>query len=146
MYEFLEYRVEDAMTRRPVVITRRTPLREIEEIFARNNFNTLPVVDSGGHLTGVVTKLDVLRAFLFTPQSMVPAYEEIMQKPAERVITWEPITVAPDEPLTRVVQKMVHSRCKSFPVVSHGLLVGIIAREDVLAALRRAARGERPAA
>ena len=144
MYEFLEYRVEDVMTRDPVVITRDTPLVEIEKIFDGHNFNSLPVVEEDRHLVGVVTKLDVLKAFLFTPETVIPRYAEIVREPAERVATWEPMTAAPDEPLTRLVQKMVHTRCKSFPVVSEGRLVGIVAREDVLRALRRAAEGKKP--
>jgi CBS domain-containing protein len=56
------------------------------------------------------------------------------------------MTVAPDDPLTHVLQKMVHTRCKSFPVLEDDRLVGIVAREDVLRALRRAAEGRRPRA
>jgi CBS domain-containing protein len=38
----------------------------------------------------------------------------------------------------------LETRYKSFPVVAGALLVGVIAREDVLRALRRAAAGEHP--
>jgi CBS domain-containing protein len=42
---------------------------------------------------------------------------------------------------------MVATRNKSFPVVDEdGRLVGMVAREDVMRALRRAAAGERPTA
>ena len=144
MYEFLEYRVDDVMTRNPVVVGRHTPLLEIERIFEAHDFNSLPVVDDEGRLLGVVTKLDVLRAFLFTPRSIIPPYDEIMKAPAERVITWEPITVFADEPLTRVLEKIVHRGCKSFPVVHGDRLVGIVSREDILRGLRRAAEGKHP--
>jgi len=40
---------------------------------------------------------------------------------------------------------MVATRNKSFPVVdAKGALVGVVAREDVMQALRRAGTGERP--
>jgi CBS domain-containing protein len=143
MYEFLEYQVCDTMTYRPVTITRATPLSEVEALFEAHDFNCLPVSEEGA-LLGIVTKLDVLRAFAFGPRTLVPRYEEIMRQPAETVMTHQPVTVTPDMNLTRVLQMMAETRYRSFPVVIGALLVGIIAREDVLQALRRAAAGERP--
>jgi CBS domain-containing protein len=59
-------------------------------------------------------------------------------------MTRELVTVAPDIPLTRVLQKLVETRNKSLPVLDGARLVGVVAREDVLRALRRAAAGELP--
>jgi CBS domain-containing protein len=97
-----------------------------------------------GVLLGIVTKLDCLKAFAFTPQSMVPRYEEIMDQPADAVMTQKPLTVTPDMSLTRVLQLMAETRYKSFPVTIGALLIGIVSREDVLRALERAATGKRP--
>jgi CBS domain-containing protein len=143
MYEFLEYQVADAMTYRPLTITRATPLSEVQDILAAHDFNCLPVCEDGA-LLGIVTKLDVLRTFTFGPRSLIPHYEEIMRQPADTVMTRSPVTVTPDMSLTRVLEVMAETRYRSFPVVIGALLVGIIAREDVLEALRRAAAGERP--
>src|SRR5215470_15036757 len=90
MYEFLEYQVIDAMTCQPLTITRATPLAEIEVLFAQHEFNCLPVTEEGA-LLGIVTKLDVLRAFAFGPRTVVPRYEEIMHQPAETVMTRRPV-------------------------------------------------------
>jgi CBS domain-containing protein len=54
-------------------------------------------------------------------------------------MTTDPITVSADVPLTRVLEKIVETRYRSFPVVDDGELVGVISREDVVAALRKAA-------
>jgi len=143
MYEFLEYQVGDAMTYRPVTITRATPLSEVAALFERHDFNCLPVSEQGT-LLGIVTKLDVLKAFAFTPRTMVPRYEEIIGQPAETVMTYQPITVTPDVALTRVLQLMIETRYRSFPVVIGGLLIGVVSRQDVLRALGCAAAGERP--
>jgi CBS domain-containing protein len=143
MHEFLEYRVGDVMTRHPVTISRETTLADIERIFEAHGFNALPVVGVGARLEGIVTKLDFLKAFTFNPQTIIPLYDEIMQCPAQGVMTSPPITVAPQEPLTRVLETMVATRYKSFPVVEGDRLVGMIAREDIARALRRAAGGRR---
>jgi len=144
MYEFIEYRVADVMTPKPLVIGPHTSLSEAEAIFERHDFNGLPAVENGWRLVGMLTKLDLLKAFAFTRQSLIPAYGEIMSQPAERFMTRAPLCVGPEEPLTRVLQTMIETRHKSFPVVEGDRLVGIVAREDILRALRRAVAGEPP--
>jgi CBS domain-containing protein len=144
MHEFLEYRVDDVMTSAPVAVRAETPLREVEAIFTRHDFNGLPVVDADCRLIGLVTKLDVLKAFAFTTQAKIPPYREIVERPAADVMTRDPVTVTPDEALTRVLQRMIETRYKSFPVVAAGRLAGIVSREDIIRALRRATAGLHP--
>jgi CBS domain-containing protein len=143
MYEFLDYRACDAMTAEPVTVRPEASLAEVEAVFEKHDFNGLPVVDEAGALLGVVTKLDLMKAFRFTDESIFPPYEEIMTRPAGTVMTRDVLTVTPRAPLTRVLEKMLDTRNKSFPVVDDGALVGVVAREDVLGALRRAASGEK---
>jgi CBS domain-containing protein len=138
MYEFLQYRVKDAMTPEPITTTPDTPLRDLEQIFEEHDFNGVPVLDEAGDLVGLVTKFDLLKAFTLTPKSIIPHYDDIMQQPARSVMLLEPLTVTPDLPLSRALQRLVEMRVKSFPVVEGERLVGIISREDVLKALRRA--------
>ncbi len=144
MYDFLSYRVSDYMTTAPKTVGHDTPLRELQRLFDAHDFNGVPVVDDEGRLLGLATKLDLLKAFTFTPEAMVPRYDAIMERPVHEVMTREPITVPPDLPLTRVLQRMVDMRTKGFPVVDdEGRVVGVIAREDLLGALRDATGGTR---
>jgi CBS domain-containing protein len=138
MYEFLQYQVRDAMTPDPIAISPRVKLREVQELFETHDFNGVPVVEDGRRLLGVLTKFDLLKAFSFDSHALVPRYDEIMEQTAERVMTRDPVTVSPQLPLSRLLQKLVEMRAKSLPVVEDGRLVGIIAREDVLKALRKA--------
>lgn len=138
MYKFLHYTVKDAMTPSPVTISPSTPLREVEKIFEEHDFNGVPVTAEDGHLIGMMTKFDLLKACIFTPDAPVPHYDQLMEQPAESVMTTNPMTVTPDLPLSRLLQQLVTKQIKSFPVVENGLLVGIISREDVLKALHRA--------
>ncbi len=138
MYEFLKYEVRDAMTADPIAIGPQTRLKEVEELFESHDFNGVPVVDEQRHLLGILTKFDLLKAFSLGAQAMVPHYDTIMEQPAEAVMTHDPVSVEPRLPLSRLLQKLVEMRTKSLPVVEDGRLVGIIAREDVLKALRRA--------
>jgi CBS domain-containing protein len=143
MYEFLRYKVKDAMTPSPITTTPDTPLWKLEQLFETHDFNGIPVVDKGGRLIGMVTKFDLLKAFILTTESLVPHYDDIIKCSAESVMTTDPETVSPELPLSRLLQQLVEMRTKSFPVVQDGQLVGIISREDVLKALRRAT-GQQP--
>jgi CBS domain-containing protein len=152
MYEFLKYEVRDAMTADPIAIGPHTRLREAEQLFERHQFNGLPVVDDQRHLIGILTKLDLLKAFSFDAQAMIPPYNAIMEQIAAAVMTSNPVRVEPNLPLSRLLQKLVDTGAKSLPVVENGRLVGIISRKDVMKALRRAAvdreippRGDSPA-
>lgn len=138
-YGFLGLRVGDAMTREVVTIAPTTELSEVEAIFERHHFNGLPVIDAEGQLLGLLTKLDLLRAFAFSPRTMVPHYDDLAHLTAERVMTRDPCSVGPELPLTRVLEELVRTSYKGFPVLEGGCLVGIISREDVLGALRRSA-------
>jgi CBS domain-containing protein len=135
---FLTARVTDYMTREVVSVRPDVPLGELEALFARLDFNGVPVVD-GGVLAGMVTKFDVLRAFLVTPPRVGPRFAEIQRLSAGQVMTREVITFPPDALLRRVLQTMIDFRIKSFPVLEAGRLVGMVAREDVARALRDAA-------
>ena len=145
MYEFLRYQVRHVMTRDPVCVSPGARLADVQALLERHEFEAVPVVDDAGRLLAIVSKLDLLKAFIFTPDSIVPPYTDIMQRPIDDVMTRQPLTVDPDLPLTRVVELMVNTRNKSFPVVQDGRVVGIVARENVLTALRRAASGQEPA-
>ncbi len=144
MYDFLDYRAEDVMTTSVVTLKPTRSLADAEALFDEHDFNALPVLEQDGTLVGVLSKLDLLRAFRFTQDAVFPPYDEIMRQPVADVMSREADTVTPRAPLTRVLEKLLRTRHKSFPVVDDGVLVGMVAREDVLRGLRQAVAGERP--
>jgi CBS domain-containing protein len=138
MYRFLERTADRYMTRAVTTVTRQVSLRELEALFEKHDFNSFPVVEEGKVL-GIVTKFDFLRAFAFTTGQMVPHYDELMKRPVAEMMTEAVVHVEPTAPLTRVLQLMVSLKARSFPVIdSDHALVGMIAREDVMRALREA--------
>jgi CBS domain-containing protein len=141
VYEFLDYRVQDFMSP-PVTIQSTTTLADAERILEENRFNALPVVDENGALIGLVTSLDFLKAFRFDADSTFPPYDRIMEYSVGEIMSRNPLSVRPLTPLTRLLQKMIDTRNKSFPVVDGARVVGVVAREDVMRALRSAAAGQ----
>jgi len=144
MYEFIYYQVKDVMTPKPFMVNRDVTLSEAEDIFEKHDFNGLPVVNESHRLIGMITKLDLLKAFAFTEKSKIPHYNAIMDRKISKVMTKNPRVVYPETPLTRVLQDMIDTGHKSFTVVENDVVVGVVAREDIIRALRQAAQGERP--
>ncbi|MGJ4929460.1 CBS domain-containing protein [Bradyrhizobium sp. HKCCYLS2038] len=140
MYKFLEDTAGSYMTRTITTVSRDTTIRELGEMFDRDDFNTYPVVEND-EVIGIVTKFDVLKCFAFTPNQMLPRYSDLMNRTVADVMTSEFIYVRPDTKLTRVLQLMVEHRIRSLPVTDGASrLVGILAREDIVRALAAAAK------
>jgi CBS domain-containing protein len=140
LYRFLEETAGNYMTRNVTTVTRETTIRELGEMFDRDDFNTYPVVEND-EVIGIVTKFDVLKCFAFTPNQMLPRYSDLMNRTVADVMTSEFIYVRPDTKLTRVLQLMVEHRIRSLPVTGgDSRLVGIVAREDIVRALAAAAK------
>jgi CBS domain-containing protein len=136
MRSFIGLTVNDAMTRPVVTLSPQATAGELEALFERYDYNSFPVVEND-RLVGIVTKFDFLRNFIFTPDSVLPHYQELMQRRIGEIMRRQVRTVDPEMALTRVLQMMVDLSIKSFPVVSDGKVLGIISREDVIHALRR---------
>lgn len=134
MNRFLDAKVGDYMTCEVVTVGPDVPVSDLERMLAASSFDGVPVVEHG-RLVGIVTRLDLLKVFVFTPEHIVPAYEHLALTPARRIMHTDVRTFTPDSPLTRVLQRLVDTRVRSFPVVERGRVVGMIAREDIVRAL-----------
>jgi CBS domain-containing protein len=139
LYSFLEQNVADYMTRNVKTVTRSVTLRELGDLFEKDDFNTYPV-EENEQVVGLVSKYDHLACFVFTPAHMMPRYEDLMKRTVADIMTSEFIYVGTDTRLTRVLQLMVDHRIRSTPVIDNDQrLAGIISREDVMRALQRCA-------
>jgi CBS domain-containing protein len=57
-----EQRIGRFMSRSVVTVTAETPAVQARDLMTENAFRSLPVVDSDGHLIGILTETDLLRA------------------------------------------------------------------------------------
>ncbi|MBA2398616.1 MAG: CBS domain-containing protein [Bradyrhizobium sp.] len=137
MDSFIDQVVADHMTRKVTTVARGFTLRELGNLFEREDFNTYPVVENG-QVVGLVSKFDHLACFVFTPARMMPRYVDLMKRTVSDIMTSDFIYVGTDTRLTRVLQLMVDHRIRSMPVIDNDQrLAGIISREDVMRALQR---------
>jgi len=127
---------KDVMTKLALTVSRQLSLRELEHLFETYDFNGFPVVEDH-RLIGIVTKFDFLKNFVFTPSTVFPHYDELMKRTVEEIMIKKVCTVHSTTPLTRVLQLIVETRDKSFPVVDEkNRLVGVISRGDIVRALK----------
>ncbi len=136
MKNFVNLFVKDAMRRDVMIVSPDMKVHEVRALFEKYDYYSFPVVE-GGRVVGIVTKLDFLKHFIFTPTSMVPQYDELVNDTVRAIMNPKVFTVSIDTPLTRVLELLVETRIHSFPVVdAEDRLLGVISREDIMKILK----------
>lgn len=136
MRNFVNLFVKDAMLRDVVTVSPDMKVGEVEALFEKYDYYSFPVVEEG-KVIGIVTKLDFLKHFIFTPSSIVPQYDRLLLDKIRDIMNPKVFTLSMDTPLTRVLELMVETRIRSFPVVDvENRLLGVISREDIMKMLK----------
>lgn len=141
MYRFLECTVGQYMTRDVKTVSPHMTLRELAALFAKQDFNAFPVMEDT-EVVGIVTKFDFLKPFAFTTRQLLPPYEALMRRKVEEVMSEAVVHIEPAAPLPRTLQLMISLKARSIPVLTADhKLVGMIAREDIMRALKETTSG-----
>jgi CBS domain-containing protein len=122
-------RVADYMIRDLVTLS---PLQEVNHAMAvllDRRFSGAPVLDGAGHLVGVLSKKDCLRA------ALEASYYRDWGKPVSAYMTPDPETMDPALDIVAACERFVSSQYRRFPVVEGGRLLGQISRADILRAM-----------
>jgi CBS domain-containing protein len=118
---------KDIMTDELVTTRPDAPIEEAIDQLLDREISGLPVTDKHGHLVGIITEFAML-AMVYDQQ--------VKNHTVEQHMTRELITVDADDPISRVADLCIVHRVRRLPVMKNGRLVGLIARRDVLHALR----------
>jgi CBS domain-containing protein len=121
----MSQKVADVMTSRPRCASPETLLEEIAKIMEMEDVGSVPLVDSGDRLVGVVTDRDiVIRA--------IARGKETRGMPAGAAASREVVTVNPDQSLDEALKLMAEYKVRRLPVVvEDDRLVGIVAQADI---------------
>jgi CBS domain-containing protein len=129
-------RVHDVMTRDPMVVRGDDDAEPLLTLFEGRDFNAVPVVDSGGHLVGVVTKLSLLRLFRGWSATGTTEVERPQGLRARDVMDTRKVWVEPEDGLDALLRQMTRYHVRSVPVVERSgrrqRLVGMVSRGDLL--------------
>lgn len=116
----------DVLSRPVVTVHPETPVREAIALLTGHGFAALPVVEEDGRVIGIFSESDALGVLGHLETAVVAA---VMTVPVE--------VVAPGTQVATIAARMLAGELRSMPVVEAGLLVGIVARADLLRALIR---------
>jgi len=114
----------DIMQRRVETVSSQMTLDEAMQAFARSHHRGFPVVDSG-KLVGIVTQADLTR---ITDRQLAG------DQSLNLIMTPNPVTVSPTDPLTQVLYLLNRFKVSRLPVLDRRKLLGIITRADIIRA------------
>jgi len=125
--------VGNRMTQRPITVTEDASLDQALELMHSENVRRLPVLDKSGHLVGIVSELDLLKASP-SPATSLSMYElpYLLSKIKMRdIMTKDVVTVTEDTPLEEAALVMAENKIGGLPVMRGDKLVGIITETDL---------------
>ncbi len=134
--------VQDLMTRDVVTVAVDTSYKRVAEVLAEAKVSGLPVLDTEGHVVGVVTEADLLVREEYPgehgrpPMLPLPGAARKRKAAAEtagELMSAPAITIEDRTSVVRAAREMDRHHIKRLPVVDEmGRLVGIISRRDLL--------------
>jgi acetoin utilization protein AcuB len=136
--------VADIMTESPVTIHKRSNLCDALRAMHKVGCHHLPVTSIAGHLVGILTDHDCLRALHWT-RLWKEGWESEMITREQYVyasMTPAPIVVEPDTPVEEAARLMVINHISCLPVMRAETLVGIVTTSDLLVAFMTMRRRE----
>lgn len=117
----------------PVTLKPEDTLDLANDVISLGRIRHIPVAD-GGRLVGIITERDLIGAaasqiFGLKQKSKSALLKSVLLKD---VMKKRVVTVAPDTPIKDVAHLMADKKIGCLPVISEGLLVGLITTTDVL--------------
>jgi CBS domain-containing protein len=142
-------RAHQIMTRSVITVTPETSVVDAANIMLQRHVSGLPVVNSAGHLVGIISEGDFIRRSEIGTQRQRGRFMKFIlgagkeasdfvhehgRKIAE-IMTPEPLTINEDTDLEKIVEIMEKNNVKRLPVTRGDKLVGIVSRSNLLQAV-----------
>lgn len=140
--------VHDVMSTGVVTTKKTDTVRSVVVKMLNRNCGAIPVVEDDNRLVGMVTVRDVMlplypnygdyihdnvhsRDFI----EMEEGYPEVLAKKVEEIMSANPLTVSPNDPVLQAASYMGLKNFRRIPVVEKGKLVGIVSIGNINRAL-----------
>ncbi len=125
------------MTSEVITVTPDTSVVKASKLMKDHNIRRLPVVDTEGHVVGIVSDRDIKdaspsQATTLDMREMLYLLSELKIK---SIMTVNPICVTPEDSIDKVAILMEEKAFGGFPVTENDKLVGIISDHDIFKVL-----------
>jgi CBS domain-containing protein len=140
-------KVYEVMTRDVITARPDTPIHEAAQLMTTYGVSGLPVVDDRGAVIGILSEGDLIlrqrprepapwwRTFFADSERLAREYQKAAGTTAGEVMTRSVLCVSPDVSIEAAASILDARRIRRLPVVTHGRLVGIVSRGDLIKAL-----------
>lgn len=130
--------VKDLMTTTVVTVSTDALMTEVKDIFEKNRFHHIPVVDEDQKLKGIISKLDYNKMLttmsIFNTEQSKRENEEWAEKVlTEDVMTEGVLTLRPEDDLIKALVLLKRNLYHAFPVINDDReVIGIITTYDLI--------------
>lgn len=118
------YKVCDAMTKKPFIVTKETSIAKCARIMDRENIGSL-VIASKKKLEGIITEQDLVRKVI--AGSLNPE-----KTPVSEIMVKQLFTVSPEIDLFDAIQMMSDYNIRHMPVIARKSVIGYLTLNDIL--------------
>ncbi len=142
----------DIMTTKVLTVSPETSIADLSKTLETRKSGGLPVVDKDGRLVGVITQSDLverardlelppainildLHIYLQIPSHLLQRVEKMLGTTVGDCMSPNPVTVAPDTPVSQIAALMAKQKVHTIPVLDGGKIVGVIGKMDLVRAM-----------
>ena len=129
-------KIVEVMTERPRAVTPETLVREAARLMEEEDIGSLPVVEQGARLVGIVTDRDI--ALRVVGGGLDPETARVAE-----IASADVVALSPEHDLDEALGLMAREKVRRLPiVVRENELVGMLAQADIARAGKEKATGE----
>ncbi|MGO8760890.1 MAG: CBS domain-containing protein [Desulfobaccales bacterium] len=142
----------DIMTTKVLTVSPETSIADLSKTLENRKIGGLPVVDKDGRLVGVITQSDLverardlelppainildLHIYLQIPSHLLQRVEKMLGTTVGDCMSPNPVTVAPDTPVSQIAALMAKQKVHTIPVLDGGKIVGVVGKMDLVRAM-----------
>ena len=130
--------VSEIMIRKFHSLSPDTAIGDAIDKLIENGVSSMLVVDDNGLLCGVFSEKDAIKPYLDK------MYFDNSTKYVKEVMTKDVICLKEDDSLTKIAEQFMDSPHHRFPVLTRGILVGLVSLKEIIEALKMSSSDTRP--
>ncbi len=127
--------IREIMTTKLVTVSPDRPAKAVQDIFGKNDFHHIPVVEKGERLVGIISKEDLYKVMnILSHQNPGDNHgeNEINRLIASDIMTKYPISLDPDDTIGLAADIFLANKFHALPIVEDDKLVGLVTTHDLL--------------